>query len=169
MMPQLATIADEFSIPVYSNSGFASLSAVRSIVWRATRRTVPTVILHVGDFDPSGEAVFAHIAEDAAAFLERDRLIGTQRIIPERVALTSAQVERYGLPTAPPKATDSRSANWNGETCQAEALPPSTLAVIVREAIQRRLDLDLLGEHELLEGEERVQLLRALPSGERAA
>lgn len=62
MMPQLARVAEDYSVPVYSCGGFASLSAVRQIVDRAYARNVPTVLLHVGDFDPSGEAVFDHVA-----------------------------------------------------------------------------------------------------------
>jgi hypothetical protein len=54
MMPQLALVAEHFSVPVFSCGGFASLPAVRQIVDRAYARNVPTVLLHVGDFDPSG-------------------------------------------------------------------------------------------------------------------
>lgn len=166
MMPQLARVAEDYSVPVYSCSGFASLSAVRLIVDRAYTCNVPTVLLHVGDFDPSGEAVFKHLAEDAAAFLEHDRVIGTQRIVAERVALTAKQVAQHDLSTSPPKPTDSRSATWRGETCQAEALPPDVLGEIVRDAIEHHLDLDLLAHHEDTEQLERTQLLTALPRGE---
>src|SRR5688572_2081556 len=148
MMPQLARVAEEFSVPVYACGGFASLPAVRHIVDRAYGRNVPTVLLHVGDFDPSGEAVFDHIAGDASEFLKAERIIGTQSIIAERVALTAAQAAEYDLPTSPAKSTDSRSARWDGGTCQAEALPPDLLAKIAREAILRHLDRDLLEQHE---------------------
>lgn len=164
MMPQLARVAEEFSVPVYSCGGFASLPAVRQIVDRACARNVPTVLLHVGDFDPSGEAIFNHIAGDASEFLKDDRIINTLSIIAERVALTAEQVIEYDLPTSPAKTTDSRSAKWNGGTCQLEALPPDLLAKIVRKAIERELDVDLLADHDLLERLERVQLLRALPA-----
>jgi len=166
MMPQLARVAEKFSVPVYSCGGFASLPAVRHIVDRARRRNVPTVLLHVGDFDPSGEAVFDHIVGDASEFLQADRIIGTQKIIAERVALQAWQVAEFGLPTSPAKSTDSRSAGWTGGTCQVEALPPDVLAMLVEEAIQDYLDGDLLAQHGDTEREERVQLLRALPSGE---
>jgi len=39
------------------------------------------------------------------------------------------------LPTAPPKATDVRAAFTATRTCQAEALPPDTLAAILLAAI----------------------------------
>lgn len=165
MMPQLARIAEIYSIPVYSCGGFASLSAVRDIVTRAERREVPTVFLHVGDYDPSGESIFGSMTEDAQAFLSRDRILATSRFIPERIALTADQVEKHALLTAKPKASDSRSETWTGGTCQLEALPPDVLAQIVEDAIRERIDLDVYDDHVCLEQEERIQMLRALPSG----
>jgi hypothetical protein len=70
MAPQLATVADTYSVPVFSAGGFASLTAVRQIAERALDRLVPTVILHVGDFDPSGESIFESMVEDARAFVD---------------------------------------------------------------------------------------------------
>ena len=63
MAQQLSRVADEFSVPVYSNGGFVSVSAVRSMTENALRQNVPTVILHVGDFDPSGESIFTSMTE----------------------------------------------------------------------------------------------------------
>ena len=183
MMPQLARVAEQFSVPVYSCGGFASLPAVRQIVDRAYGRNVPTVLLHVGDFDPSGEAVFEHITEDASEFLLEDRILQTQEIIAHRVALTRGQVSAYDLPSPPVKKAKSKSGKpskahetlhdrWKHEhgdhTCQLEALPPDVLAVLVRDAIEDYLNLDLLAQYELGEQAERIQLLRALPSGEEA-
>jgi hypothetical protein len=178
MLPQLAAVADRYSVPVYSAAGgFSGLCGVRSIVDHALQRNVPTVVLHVGDFDPHGEDIFRAITEDAAAFLRVDRVIGTQRLIPERVALTSEQVEQHDLPTDPieksrSKSHESMNERWRkrhgNRTCQLEALRPDVLAGIVRSAIERHLDLELLAHHEDVERAERIQLLHALPSGEAA-
>jgi hypothetical protein len=165
MAPQLARIADDYSVPVFSSGGFSSLSAVRLIAGRACRRDVPTVILHVGDFDPSGESIFEAVTADAAAFVEADRVILPQRIIPLRVALTADQVEAYDLETAPAKRTDSRSAKWDGETCQLEALAPDELADIVRHAINEWFGLQRLAEEIEAERGDRLELLKALPMG----
>jgi hypothetical protein len=164
MIPQLAKVAERFSVPVYSAGGFASLSAVRHIANRAVERNVPTVLLDVGDFDPSGESIFAAMAEDAAAFVRDDRTIHTPNIESVRVALTRDQVDRYQLPTAPPKATDSRSRTWPGGTCQLEALPPDVLAGLVEDAIIEHLNADLLEATLLAERSERAELL-GLPAG----
>ncbi len=165
MVEQLATIADRFSVPVYSSGGFSSLTATRGVAQRALNRDVPTVLLHVGDFDPSGESIFGALAQDAAAFVAADRTILLQRIEAQRVALTDAQVAEHELPTSPAKASDSRSRDWKGgETCQLEALAPDVLARIVQSAIESRFDLDALDVQLAFEREDRAELL-ALPPG----
>jgi hypothetical protein len=166
MMPQLARVADRYSVKVYSCGGFTSLSAVKDVVDRAERRARPTVFLHVGDYDPSGESIFDAMTEDAAAFLAADRLLATSRFIPVRVALTAEQIDEHNLPTAPPKDTDSRSSTWEGDgTCQLEALPPDVLADVVDDAVRSWFDLDLYDEQLEMQEEERTQMLRALPRG----
>lgn len=165
MLPQLARVAHEYSIPVYSASGFTGITGVRSIVDRARNASGKTVLLHVGDYDPSGVAIFEAMTSDAQAFLAEDRILAVQEIIPVRVALTGEQVEGYGLETTPPKRNDSRSGRWQGDTCQLEALRPDDLALIVEGAILEWVDEDRL-QHEVgLENDDRVALLRALPRG----
>jgi hypothetical protein len=166
MGPQLVRVAHPYSIEVRSSGGFSSLTAVREIVDRALDRDRPTVLLHVGDYDPSGVAIFEAIAEDAAAFVETDRQILTQRIIAERVALTADQVEGYELETAPPKPTDSRSRTWRGETCQLEALAPDDLAQVVLDAILRWIDVDVLDAVLHAEASDRAELLGLPAPGE---
>jgi hypothetical protein len=165
MAPQLARIADNFSVKVYSSGGFSSLTAVREIVDRAKERDVPTVLLHVGDYDPSGVSIFDALAEDAASFLEEDRILATQTIEAVRVALTQEQVYSYDLPTSPPKASDGRSRSWEGDTCQLEALAPDDLAAIVRVAIYSRLQGWTFDEQVLAEKKDVAELWRGLPRG----
>ena len=58
--------------------------------------------------------------------------------------MTREQAERLGLPTAPPKATDRR--RFTGETVQAEAIDPDTLADILRDAIEFRRNAEVAGD-----------------------
>jgi hypothetical protein len=167
MMPQLVRQAFPYSVPVYGTRGFTGLGVVAEIAKRAIKRPVPTMLLQVGDYDPSGESIFESMAGDAREFVEqavwelREKTFGTSELLealgatpedveridaadyesvpeirPVRVALTREQVEEYDLPTAPPSSKDSRSKNWVGQTCQAEAMPPDLLAEVVREAIR---------------------------------
>jgi hypothetical protein len=164
MAPQLAHVAHRYSIPVYSSGGFSSLTAVRDIVDRAVRWQGTTVLLHVGDYDPSGVAIFDAIASDVEAFVQADRTVFTTMVVSERVALTAVQVEIHELATAPAKASDGRSRTWKGETCQLEALPPDVLADIVDAAILAHFDLDVLNDVLEQERADRAELL-GLPRG----
>jgi hypothetical protein len=191
MVPQLERVANQYSVPVYSTGGFSSVTVTYEIAERALGRDRPTVFLHVGDYDPSGESIFEAMTEDARQFLynrllwrlqdggpddkavldacwpsgklyPQDTLPGhLPDLQPTRVALTGDQVERYGLPTAPPKASDTRSARWVGETCQAEAMPPDLLATVVQDAIEGVLDLDLVAEVDEAEKVERADIVAA--------
>jgi hypothetical protein len=80
--------------------------------------------------------------------------------------LTPEQIDRYEIPTAPPKSTDSRAAAWQGGTAQAEALTPSVLASEVRRALERWIDPEIVTSHREAEAAERIALAGALPRGE---
>jgi hypothetical protein len=162
MIFQLAQVAHEYSIPVYSSSGFDSLT--KALADRICEIDKPTVILHLGDFDPSGESIFNSAAEDVQAFVEWDRTLATTTVKFQRVALTADQVREFGLPTAPPKVSDSRARTWSGDTCQLEALPPDQIADLVREAIVRVLDHRQLQFDRHLEGVEKVRIAVSLPA-----
>jgi hypothetical protein len=179
MVPQLQRVAEQYSVPVYSTGGFSSVTVTHEIASRALREQRPTVFLHVGDYDPSGESIFEAMSDDARSFVRSALYSRTQNgdhlylnrpvtdptvpdLIPKRVALTEEQVEEYDLPTAPPKSTDSRSARWLGETCQAEAMPPDLLAEVVEEALRGELDWDAYEELLEEEREERERLVEAV-------
>lgn len=176
MVPQLVRAVDGYSVPVYSTGGFSSVTVTHEIAKRAERRDRPTVFLHVGDYDPSGESIFESMTTDALSFLRShlyDRTgneehlylrrpveeSGLPDLIPVRVALTAEQVDEFDLPTAPPKASDTRSVRWVGETCQLEAMPPDQIADLVERAVRDRLDLDLFDENVRAEKEERERIV----------
>ncbi|SFB82568.1 hypothetical protein [Tropicimonas isoalkanivorans] len=164
MLPQLYHVAEPYSVPVYSSGGFDSLTAKKRLADRICRMEKEATILHLGDFDPSGESIFDSVAEDVTAFVMSDRPHGLVSVAFERVALTAEQVSRYGLPTAPPKTTDSRSKSWDGGTCQLEALPPNVIAEILRAAIERHIDGDQLALDRQFEANDRIMINGLLPA-----
>lgn len=166
MLPQLARVAEPYSVPVYSAGGYPSVTANRDVAERALGRNGRTVLLHVGDLDPSGTSIFTAMSADVGAFVAADRTLATQHVEAVRVALTAEQAEGYGLPTTPAKTSDSRSRDWTGGTCQLEALAPDQLADLVRHAIDARRDLDRLHAEIAREHEDRADLYGALPAGE---
>lgn len=168
MLPQLDDVAEVYSVKAYSSGGFDSLTAKKDMADRICRIGKQTVILHLGDFDPSGQAIFHSVAPDVSAFVEADRPWGTITVDFERVALTRDQVDEYALPTAPAKASDTRSKGWTGGTCQLEALPPDVIADILRRRIIAHIDLDTLNadrEQEELDRKEIQTLLLPAPGG----
>lgn len=163
MIHQLADIAHQYSIRVFSSSGFDSLTAKKDIAGRICDIGKPAVILHLGDYDPSGECLFEAVAEDVACFVEADKPWNSVAVRFERVALTAFQVRQYDLPTAPAKASDTRSKSWaGGGTCQLEALAPDQIADLLRAAIERNIDLGIVSEGRITERAERQALTRLL-------
>src|SRR5215211_4228494 len=172
MMPQLEKVCEPYSIPVYSCSGFDSVSAkyqLKEACWRAhTYQGRQTVILHLGDYDPSGERIFKDgLVEDIYACLSRDVQHKEPQEVAtfERVALKPELIQQFNLPTAPPKDSDSRTKNWRGEaTCQLEALPPDVLAGLLDATIKTYLNLAVYEQDLQAEEEERRRITKALPA-----
>ena len=156
MVPQLQRAARGYPVSVYSTGGFSSVTVTHEIAVRAAGAGVPTVFMHVGDYDPSGVGIYEAMGADAQQFLWG---MGGDDMALVRVALTEEQVEEYGLPTAPPKSTDSRSRTWYGETCQAEAMPPDLLAQVVRSAVEEHMDMEVYQELLSEEEDERERLV----------
>ncbi|KIN72566.1 hypothetical protein [Sulfitobacter guttiformis] len=140
MLPQIDDVAAPYSVKAYSSGGFDSLTAKKDLADRIVRVEKPAIILHLGDCDPSGEDIFNAVAEDVTAFVEADRRHGLVTVEFHRIALTKQQVVEYDLPTAPAKSTDTRSKNWEGGTCQLEALPPNVIAEILKTALWKHID-----------------------------
>lgn len=163
MLAQLAKITERYSIRCYSSSGFDSLTAKKHLAERICAVGRPAVILHLGDFDPSGESMFNVIESDVSAFVLADRPHGLCSVSFRRVCLTAEQVIAHNLPTTPAKASDSRSKSWKGETCQLEALAPDQIADLLRTAIIDFVDLDLMEENLEIADQERTELLYLLP------
>lgn len=145
MVPMLARAARPYGVEVIATGGFSSVTTTYDLAQRAIEDKTPLVVLHAGDFDPSGESIFDAISEDARAFVVGEGY-ASSAFVARRIALTQDQVDRYDLPTAPPKPSDTRSANWVGETCQLEAMPPDLLASTVDAAVAEWTDLELLEE-----------------------
>jgi hypothetical protein len=170
MMPQLERVARRYSVPVYSCSGFDSLTAkydlAEAVAKAHTYRGRETVILHLGDMDPSGETIFDAISEDVYGFLEVDVPHKRPEDVAmfQRVALTEELVQLHDLPTDPAKES-SHSAGWGGRrACQLEALAPDVLARVLTTAIEEHLDLDTLEADREAEVEERRKIAKALPA-----
>lgn len=137
MVPILEGIAEPYSCQVSTGGGYDSVTAKHNLAERVRDRAkkgLKTVILHVGDFDGSGEDMCEVLREDVLWMVavqvlshvtngpfEAERAAGggwskdavswaVGFLEVERVALTAEQVVERGVETAPPKPSDSRSA-----------------------------------------------------------
>ena len=164
MLPLIAQAVSEYTVPVYSGGGFNSLTSVRNCAGRAIEDPRDTLIINFGDYDPSGESIFDSFRQDVWTFVAQ--ATNRDKITFERAALTSEQVEEMGLPTAPPKPTDSRSKNWVGETCQLEAIPPNDLASLAVNMVSNSIDQDKYQARRAMEDAIRDTLVDAIASAE---
>jgi hypothetical protein len=161
MLPQAARVARRFGVDVYSAGGFNGLTDKYETAQRLAWESRETVVLHVGDYDPSGCAIIDSLAEDVLAFvggINPDR-IGMVQF--DRIAVLPEHIDTYGLATAPQKSTDVRGEHMP-ETVQAEALPPDILAQLVEDAIAAYTDLDALAQTEVDTINARTQLLERM-------
>ncbi len=151
MVPQLLTAVREWHVPVLSSGGFDSVTTKHNFA-REISENNHTVILHLGDHDPSGVHMCSSLDEDLTAFV--DHYGGWVDL--KRIAVTPDQVEEMSLPTSPPKGTDNRS--FEGLTTQCEAIDPVDLRQIVQDEVSLHIDTDTLDETHVKELEIREQL-----------
>jgi hypothetical protein len=164
MLPMVGKVAAEYGATAHTSGGFESVGAKYATATRIAYRDRGTLVLQLGDHDPSGLSMLDAAAADVTAFLEE---ISPERV-PEfsRLAVTPAQIARYELPTAPQKSTDRRGAHMS-ETVQAEALPPDVLLDEVRAGLSAVTDATALRTARARSASERAQLLDVLDRLER--
>jgi hypothetical protein len=158
MVRSLGRATRDYGVRVTGTGGFASLTVNYELAVAAARRKVPTIFLHLGDYDPSGVSIFTSMSQDIGKMVVQirggDWNPGTGETFlspdddgpdfrPKRIGLTPELIERYNLQSAPPKASDSRSANWEGETVQLEAMSPTQIRELLTESVEEWIDFDL--------------------------
>lgn len=134
----ITEIASRYRVKVYAARGYSSFTAVYEAA-QDIDGTMPTRVLQLTDFDPSGE--------DMVRDLER-RLTryGADDFEVTKIALTSDQVHALGLPPMPAKTSDPRyerfAASYGDQVVELDALPPEELDRIVSTAIASLIDQD---------------------------
>jgi hypothetical protein len=137
MTPMLAGVANPYGVDVLSSGGFDSTTIKYDLAMRL--RGKPSLVFHIGDYDPSGVHLFTSLVEDVSGFLGDEGSVEF-----ERLAVTPEQVARLSLTTQPKNPNDVRAfAGIDGDgvtACQAEAIQPDQLAAIVQTAIEAQID-----------------------------
>ena len=148
----LLTETDVYDVPLMTARGYSSLSFVHSAAQVIKAKKKPAYIFHFGDLDPSG----VDASRDIEAKLRR--YAPGAEIHFERPAVTREQVERWNLPTRPTKPQDPRAKKFVGTSVELDAIPAAKLRELVRECIERHIDMQQLALLRIAEESER-QLL----------
>lgn len=136
-------VCRELDVPFFSCRGYISSSEL----WRASVRIInrreednqKTVILHLGDHDPSGLDMTRDIEDRLVEF-------GAFPVV-ERIALTRDQIDQFNPPPNPAKQTDARFAKYvdehGFESWELDALDPKFLRDLVLEKVFEHRDARL--------------------------
>jgi hypothetical protein len=126
-------------VPFFSCRGYTSQSELWGAAMRLRRYEddgQKTVVIHLGDHDPSGIDMTRDIQD-------RLRLFGAGTEV-RRIALTMDQVDQYQPPPNPAKLTDSRAEGYieahGDESWELDALDPATLDALIQAEIETWLD-----------------------------
>jgi len=150
--------------------GYMSASEMYEAAQRIFRRRKfqhqKTVIIYLGDHDPSGLDMSDNdIPGRFKLFFDKwNRMtIGAPKALEiRRVALNFDQIELYNPPPNPAKETDSRFAayqeQFGDESWELDALPPTTLLEIIQAAVDEFKDVDMYQAKEAEEAADRSTL-----------
>ncbi len=142
----LEPLCRKYHITFMVQRGYGSTSAMYESAKRIEREAAgrATLILYLGDFDPSGEDMVRDVNDRLTTF-------GTQQFTVHKLALTPKQIEFYKLPPNPLKRdaagglTDSRGAGFQAahgnQSYEVDAIPPDVLQKIVENAITTMMDV----------------------------
>lgn len=134
MAAQLTHWFGKLGLPVLALGGYSSQTFVDVVAATVKRDGRPSVLIYAGDFDPSGMDIDRDFDERTDCF---DEVV--------RIGLNRELVDKFQLPPAPGKETDSRSAQFildHGELVQVEldALPLEELRKLYQEVIDQYWD-----------------------------
>ncbi len=133
-------ICGEMRVDFFALRGYNS----QSEQWRAGQRFAGyiqkgqrPIVFHLGDHDPSG----LDMTRDNRDRLEMFAGVPVQVV---RLALNMPQIEQYDPPPNPAKLSDSRAAEyvaqWGDSSWELDALDPSMLRELIRDAVWKLRD-----------------------------
>jgi len=126
-------ITDHYQVPLYVSKGLSSVSFVFGAAEEIKRIGKPTVIYLFSDYDPSGLVVTKSIERRMREFDVHAEFI--------RGGLTPEQIEGHAITTRETKKS-THSKGFRGDSAELDALHPKILKDIVRQCIERHVDMD---------------------------
>lgn len=147
------SICKDWDVGLGACKGYPSLTFLNDAHLRfvnAFNQGFNPIILYFGDYDPSGEDIPRSIGEN----LHR---MGIEVEV-RRIALMESDVIERGLPPAPIKDGDSRSAEWNGlGQVELDAVEPNDLQYMCDQALREIFNPELYQQLLAQEKEEKVK------------
>lgn len=132
-------VCTDLQVPYFACKGYTSQSEMWEAAQRLKRHEKAgknTIVIHLGDHDPSGLDMTRDIQE-------RLELFGSTAVV-NRIALTWDQIQEYAPPPNPAKTTDARYAKYQEEygddSWELDALEPQVLSDLIREAVENRIE-----------------------------
>lgn len=145
-------VVDRWDVPLGVMRGYSSETFAHSFAETVKRTTWPSYVYQLGDHDPSGLDAWREFQDKVRGFAP------DADVRFERLAVTPEQISLFDLPTRPTKASDTRSATFRGESVEVDAIPPTTLRVLVEDAITQHIDREALRLTRIAEQSERTLL-----------
>ena len=131
-------VLGRYGITLNVGRGYDSWSSIQE----AAQRLDSATVFHFGDFDPSGVDMVRSLEQRLGFFGCYPEIV--------KVALTLEDIERYDLPPAMAKRTDSRTpafvAKYGDVSVELDALPPSVLGQRLETTVCERLDMDAMSD-----------------------
>lgn len=145
-------VTAEYDVELCITRGYSSETFTQSVAATIADSDAAgkrTFVYQLGDHDPSGVDGWRSFGSRVREFLPGAEVEFA------RIAVTPEQIEQLELPTRPTKTSDSRAANFVGESVEVDAIPASVLRYIVRQAIEQHLDPGSLALTRTVEAQER--------------
>lgn len=149
-------VTTAYDVPLMVARGYASLSFLHSAAEQIAELEVPTYVLHLGDFDPSGVNAGEKIEQTLR------EMAPSAEIHFKRLAVTPGQIKAWNLPTRPTKITDSRAKGFGDISVELDAIEPGLLRGLVEMAIREHMPSDYYDELMIAEEDERYQINAAV-------
>ena len=153
----LEPVCSELDIGLTANKGYSSSSTMHEAGQRLRYKWIENkknVVLYLGDHDPSGIDMTRDIEDRLEMYSgpneeEIDGPFGDELTI-DRLALNWNQVEEWKPPRNPAKESDSRfqsyAAEFGESSWELDAINPTTLADLVRDAVKGIRDAEIWAE-----------------------
>lgn len=148
----LYEITSPYDVPLMVTRGYPSVSYLYNAAETISAQEKAAYLYYFGDHDPSGVDIPRNIEERLCEFAPEAGICFM------RVAVNPEQIASMRLPTRPTKKSDTRSRNFEGESVEVDAIPPSKLRELAESCIAQHIDEKQLEITQVAEKSEREWL-----------